>query len=87
MRVRAIEPVLVTYPIAREPLSYCYVRVEGDDGLVGYGEACDSFGCTYAGVVAKVVEDAFAPLVVGQELTAVEPLTARMRLFTRRRLG
>lgn len=87
MRIRSITPILVTYPFEREPLSYCYLRVEGDDGLVGYGEACDSFGCTYAGVVAKVIEDAFAPLVVGQELSAVEPLAERMRLFTRRRLG
>jgi len=87
MRIRSVQPVLVTYPFAREHLSYCYVRIEGDDGRVGYGEACDSFGCTYAGVVAKVVEDAFAPLVVGQELTAVGPLADRMRLFTRRRLG
>ena len=87
MRIRSVQPVLVTYPFEREPLSYCYVRVEGDDGLVGYGEACDSFGCTYAGVVGKAVEDAFGPLVVGQELDAVEPLAERMRLFTRRRLG
>jgi L-alanine-DL-glutamate epimerase-like enolase superfamily enzyme len=71
----------------REPLSYCYVRVGCDDGLVGYGEACDSFGCTYAAVVAKVIEDAFAPLLVGQQLVAVEPLAERLRLFTRRRLG
>lgn len=87
MRVRSIEPVLVTYPFPREPLSYCYVRVESDQGLVGWGEACDSFGCTYAGIVAKAIEDAFAPLIVGQELSAVEPLAERMRLFTRRRLG
>jgi L-alanine-DL-glutamate epimerase-like enolase superfamily enzyme len=87
MKVRSVEPVLVTYPFAREPLSYCYVRVESEDGLVGWGEACDSFGCTYAGIVGKVVEDAFAPLVAGQELVAVEPLAERMRLFTRRRLG
>jgi len=87
VRIRAITPILVTFPFEREPLSYCYVRVEGEGGYVGYGEACDSFGCTYAGVVAKVIEDAFAPLVVGQVLNAVEPLAERMRLFTRRRLG
>lgn len=87
MQIRSVRPVLVTYPFAREPLSYCYVRVEGDDGAVGWGEACDSFGCTYAGVVGKAVEDAFAPLVVGRDLVAVEPIAERMRLFTRRRLG
>lgn len=87
MLISSVRPVLATYPIAREPLSYCYVRVESTEGLVGWGEACDSFGCTYAGVVGKAVEDAFAPLVVGQDLVAVEPLAERMRLFTRRRLG
>ena len=87
MKIRSVEPLLVTYPFGREPLSYCYVKVVGEDGLVGYGEACDSFGCTYAGVVGKAIEDAFAPLVVGQDLVAVEPLAERMRLFTRRRLG
>lgn len=87
MRIRSVVPLPATYPFAREPLSYCYVRVETDDGLVGYGEACDSFGCTYAGVVAKVIEDAFAPLLIGEELVAVEPLAQRMALFTRRRLG
>lgn len=87
MRIRSVTPLLVTYPMEREPLSYCYVAVESDDGLVGYGEASDSFGCTYAGVVGKAIEDAFAPLLVGRALDAVEPLAERMRLFTRRRLG
>ncbi len=87
MRIASVTPIPVTVAMEREPLSYCYVRVESDDGLVGYGEVCDSFGCTYAGIVAKTIEDAFVPLVVGEELVAVEPLAERMRLFTRRRLG
>jgi L-alanine-DL-glutamate epimerase-like enolase superfamily enzyme len=87
VRIAALRALPVTYPFEREPLSYCYVRAETDDGLVGWGEVCDSFGCTYAGVVAAVIEQALAPLLAGQELIAVEALSERMRLFTRRRLG
>lgn len=68
-------------------MSFCFVRVTTQDGTVGYGEACDSYGCSYASVVATLVHDVFAPLIVGQPLEAVEPLADRMRLFTRRRLG
>jgi L-alanine-DL-glutamate epimerase-like enolase superfamily enzyme len=68
-------------------MSFSFVRIETAEGLVGYGESCDSFGCSYAGVLAAVVNDAFAPLLVGEQLVAVEPLAERMRLWTRRRLG
>jgi D-galactarolactone cycloisomerase len=77
----------VTYPAGRETMSFLFVRVETNDGIVGYGEACDSYGCSYASVVATVIEDVLAPLLIGQPLAAVQPLTDRMRLFTRRRLG
>ncbi|MBI4882742.1 MAG: mandelate racemase/muconate lactonizing enzyme family protein [Actinobacteria bacterium] len=68
-------------------MSFFFVRVETDSGVVGYGEACDSYGCSYASVLQTIVDDVFAPLLVGQPLLAVEPLADRMRLFTRRRLG
>lgn len=68
-------------------MSFLFVRIVTDDGTVGVGEACDSYGCTYASVLATLVDDVFAPLLVGQRLDAVEPLADRMRLFTRRRLG
>jgi D-galactarolactone cycloisomerase len=87
MKITAVTPVCVTFPFAREPLSFCFVRVDTDDGLVGWGEACDSYGCTFANVVGTAITDALAPLVVGEELDAVEPLADRMRAWTRRRLG
>jgi L-alanine-DL-glutamate epimerase-like enolase superfamily enzyme len=68
-------------------MSFCFVRVDTDTGVSGWGEACDSYGCSYGSVVSTIVTDVFAPLLVGQPLTAVEPLADRMRLFTRRRLG
>jgi L-alanine-DL-glutamate epimerase-like enolase superfamily enzyme len=87
MRITDIRPISVTFGLDREAMSYCFVRVETDTGLVGWGEACDSYGCSYASVLATVISDAFAPLLVGQELVAVDALADRMRLFTRRRLG
>jgi len=68
-------------------MSFCFVRIDTDTGLVGWGEACDSYGCSYAGVLSTIVTDAFAPLLLGQRLVAVGPLAARLRLSTRRRLG
>ena len=47
--VTAVTPLTATFPFERDPLSYCFVRVETDTGLVGYGEACDSYGCSFAG--------------------------------------
>src|SRR5215469_12375201 len=87
MKIISVSPIAVTFPLSREPMSFCFVRVEAEDGSVGYGEACDSYGCSYAGILATAITDAFAPLLVNQELVAVEPLVERMRLYTRRRLG
>jgi L-alanine-DL-glutamate epimerase-like enolase superfamily enzyme len=87
MRITSVTPLTATFAFERDPLSYCFVRIETDTGLVGYGEACDSYGCTFANVLATVIDDALAPLLVGEELDSVERLAERMRLFTRRRLG
>ncbi len=87
MRIAAVETIACTYGTDRERMSFLYVKVTADDGRVGWGEACDSYGCSYATVVAAVIDDVYAPLLVGEELIAVDPLSERLRLFTRRRLG
>lgn len=85
--IAAIDTLPCTFGTDRERMSFLYVRVAADDGTVGWGEVCDSFGCSYAGVLAHLIDEVFAPLVVGQPLTSVDLLADRMRLFTRRRLG
>ena len=87
MKLTDVTPITVTVEDQRGPISYCFVRVTADSGTVGYGEACDSYGCTYAGLVAEGVSQAFAPLVLGEELDSVERIVARMESHTRRRLG
>lgn len=68
-------------------MSFFFVRVETEDGVVGYGEACDSFGCSYASVLATVVTDVYAPLLVGAPVTSAPAIAERLTLATRRRLG
>ena len=85
--ITAITALPTTFGTGRDTMSFFFVRVETDSGVVGFGEACDSYGCSYASVLQTIVDDVFAPLLLDQPLLAVEPLADRMRLFTRRRLG
>ena len=87
MKITDVTPLTATYDFERDPLSYCFVRIETDEGLIGYGESCDSYGCTFANVLATVITDALAPLLVGEELDSVDRLAEKLRLYTRRRLG
>jgi len=82
-----VTPIAVTHGTAREAMSFCFVRVETDDGTVGYGEACDSFGCSYASVLAAIVSDVYAPLLIGAPATSAPAIAERLTLATRRRLG
>jgi len=68
-------------------MSFFFVRVETEDGTVGYGEACDSFGCSYASVLAAIVTDVYAPLLVGAPAISAPAIAERLTLATRRRLG
>ena len=86
-KVADVTPIAVTLELDREPMSFFFVRIETDTGLVGYGESCDSYGCSYAGVLGAVVNDAFAPLLIGEQLGTVDLHAERLRLWTRRRLG
>jgi L-alanine-DL-glutamate epimerase-like enolase superfamily enzyme len=53
------------------------VRVETDDGAVGWGEAVSQF--REASLATKVlVDEGFAPLILGQDALSVEPLWHKM---------
>jgi L-alanine-DL-glutamate epimerase-like enolase superfamily enzyme len=64
------------------------VRVTTDSGLIGWGE-CFAYGAPLA--VANVVDEALAPLLVGEDPSAIEALTRRMHqalmIWGRRGLG
>ena len=82
-----VTPIPVTFGTEREAMSFFFVRVETEDGTVGYGEACDSFGCSYASVLAAIVTDVYAPLLVGAPAISAPATAERLTLATRRRLG
>ncbi|MBV8743848.1 MAG: hypothetical protein JO134_02260 [Xanthobacteraceae bacterium] len=77
MRIRSIEPIAVSLPMLK-PLIMAgetvaradnvLVRIEGDDGLIGWGEAASAptmTGETVASMVAAVKH--LAPLLIGRE--------------------
>src|SRR5882672_8438715 len=79
--VRAI-PLAIPLAPATPPSSWAaglarqiLVRVTTDEGLVGWGE-CFAYGATLA--VCNVVDDALAPIVVGQDPAQIEQLVDRM---------
>lgn len=70
-----------------QPLNFLFVRVETDEGIVGYGEVCDSYGCNYPLAVRALIEEALGPLLINEDPLSVERLLFKMRGWTRRRLG
>lgn len=72
MRVATLEATPVSVPylhrevssqVARDGVTDVVVRIETDDGLVGFGEACS--GADVASIVAAI--EAMAPFVVGSD--------------------
>jgi L-alanine-DL-glutamate epimerase-like enolase superfamily enzyme len=68
-------------------LSYAIVKVETDEGIVGYGEISDSYGCTYPNLMREVVSLVLKRFLIDEEPTETERLVNKMRSWTRRRLG
>ena len=86
-KIESIEVVPTTLPdIFGEQMHLCLVRVEAD-GVVGWGEICDSYCCTFPEVYAPLVDHVYAPLVLGSELVSVDALTRKLRMWARRRIG
>jgi L-alanine-DL-glutamate epimerase-like enolase superfamily enzyme len=84
VKITEVRAVALAIPLAKStpPSSWSagierqlLVRVATDEGLVGWGE-CFAYGATLA--VAAVVEDALAPLLLGQDPAQIESLTDRM---------
>lgn len=87
VKIERVEAVPTTIEdLLGEPLHLCLIRIEAE-GLVGWGEVCDSYCCTFPRVYEAVVADVLAPLLEGVQLEAVEPLARKLRTWARRRLG
>jgi D-galactarolactone cycloisomerase len=97
VKITGVQPILLGIPYRpmdppspwAESLSkQLLVRVTTDEGLTGWGEA---FALGAPRAVAAVVEDALAPLLLGESPTAIERLAERLQratfLFGRRGLA
>jgi D-galactarolactone cycloisomerase len=85
--IESIEVVPTTLPdLFGEPMHLCLVRVEAE-GVVGWGEICDSYCCTFPEVYRPLVDAVYAPLLRGGEFVSVDSLTRKLRMWARRRIG
>ncbi len=93
MKITSLKAIPITHSVEQptymfeHPLNLLFVRVETDEGLIGYGEVCDSYGCNYPLSVKAIIDEALAPYVVGEDPLALERLFQKLRGWTRRRLG
>ena len=84
MKITGVEAIPLAVPLrestppspwAAATAKQILVRLTTDEGLTGWGE-CFAYGATLA--VASVVEEALAPIVLGQDPTQVAELVDRM---------
>ena len=75
------------HPLAAPFVSYCLVRAETDDGLVGWGEISDGWGCEYGTVATALVDEALSRFVLGNDPRDIPELAGRMWAWLRRRQG
>ncbi len=93
MKIVSLKAVPITHSIERpvylfeRPLYHLFVRIETDDGVAGYGEVCDSYACNYPLSVRAIIDEAFKPLLMGEDPLDLERLILKLRGWTRRRLG
>ncbi|QDT38256.1 mandelate racemase/muconate lactonizing enzyme family protein [Stratiformator vulcanicus] len=83
MKIAAIEPIVLSIPFTAggsgegimptvwNTLDIVLVRVESDDGLIGWGEA---FGYFCADATAAMIRRSVAPVLIGREFDSPEPL-------------
>lgn len=88
MRIRSVDAIALKIPFSDlydgprakrrgwTEFDTLLVRIETEDGLVGWGEAF-AYGC--ASAVGALIRDTVAPLVAGQEITDVAAFTLKLQ--------
>ncbi len=87
VRIRSITPLPLRLTTDYSTMTCFVVRVETDEGLVGWGESCDCFGISHPSVLAAIVDDVYGPALVGVALDEARVALERVRTATRRTLG
>lgn len=87
MRITSLTPLPLRMTTDYSSMSYFAVRLETDDGRVGWGESCDCFGISHPQILQAIVESVYAPAVLGQELGEARRALEGIHWATRRTLG
>jgi len=69
------------------PRSFALVRIESDEGVVGWGEASSAYGHSYPLVVKEVVEGVLARALIGKNVFDIEQRLFDMRRYATQFLG
>jgi D-galactarolactone cycloisomerase len=92
-KIVSVKAVPITHVVEQpvfmfeRPLYHLLVRIEADDGNVGYGEVCDSYACSYPLTVKAMIDEVFTPMLIGEDPEDLRRLIHKARGWTRRRLG
>jgi L-alanine-DL-glutamate epimerase-like enolase superfamily enzyme len=89
LRIAAVEPVVLGYRKNDPPMqrSFALVKVTADNGLTGWGEASTNWGHSYPTVLAAVVRDVCAGVLLGKDARDVQARTADLHVHLDGYLG
>jgi D-galactarolactone cycloisomerase len=89
MQIADVRTVLTGYRKSDPPMqrSFALVRIETDDGTVGWGEASTNWGHSYPTVFRAVVDDVCARTLVGKDPTAIRRRVAELHVLLDGYLG
>lgn len=87
MKIDNIESFPIAAASANQVMTFFVVRVSTDEGLVGWGESCDSFGISHPHSLAAIVDYSYKPLLLGREFLSPYPLISEIEAKTERSLG
>ena len=89
MEIAEVRTVLTGYRKSDPPMqrSFALVRIETDDGTVGWGEASTNWGYSYPTVLAAVVDDVCARTLVGKDPAAIRQRVAELHVLLDGYLG
>lgn len=89
MKIENVSARLLGYHKSDPPMqrAFVVVKVETDDGLVGWGEASSNWGHSYPTVVEAVIRDVVAPNLAGTDAAAIRERTAQLHVLLDGYLG
>jgi L-alanine-DL-glutamate epimerase-like enolase superfamily enzyme len=90
MKILNIEVIPLSYvrehpsPFTR---SFALVKVETDDGLVGFGESSDCYGHTNPLVIKQIIDEEFSRHLIGENPLEIQKITQKIKRFVFRTSG